>query len=124
FPWRALDVGLGRFVPLLLVPAAPQDPGAGLRLLGRRGYHGHDLVPRPGAAEVQVHLGLAKAQEMSVPFDEARDSQMAAQIDHLRPRAGLLRDLPVRPEGGNPSGSDGNCLSLRARRIESDDLAV
>ena len=70
---KALDVRLRHAAPLLLVPAAPENPLAGLRLLRRGRDHRDDLVPVLDVHQVERHLRLAEAHEVAVAFDQAGD---------------------------------------------------
>jgi len=80
---HAIDIGLGRLAPLLLVPAAPQDPLARLGRFRRLGHHRHDVVPRLGLREVEAQLRHSKTHEVTVPLDEPGDQQAPVEFDDL-----------------------------------------
>src|ERR1700730_6616172 len=80
---KALYVRSGRRVPLGLMPAASENPGARRRLLRGIGHHGDDLIPIARGAQVEIHLGLAHAHEMTMTLDETRYGQLTAEINHF-----------------------------------------
>jgi len=77
------DIGFGDRVPLLLVPAAAQDPLSGFGFGNRRLDHRHDFVEISHRPEVELHLRAADAQEMTVTLDQAGDCECATEIDDL-----------------------------------------
>ena len=80
----ALDRGLRRTIPLLLVPAATADPLAGSCRASRLGHRGHDLVPAARRGEVENRQRVAEAHEVTVPFDEAGHGEPALELDDAR----------------------------------------
>src|SRR5262249_30977199 len=86
----------GRFLlPLLLVPAAAEDPFAGGRLADGGGDLRDDVVPGLRRAQVEHALRLAEGDEVAVALDEARDGQAALQADDASVLADELADLAV-----------------------------
>src|SRR5690606_12173149 len=86
----------GYGVPLLLMPAAPQDPRTRLGLGRCRTDHSHDVVPGTRLCKIEHHLRLPETHNMSVPFDEAGPGELAFEVDDLRLRANVGVDLLAR----------------------------
>ena len=119
---KAFDVRGRHLRPLFLVPAAADDPFAGLRLLRRVADHADDLVPVLGGAELQVARRLADAGEVHVRVDEAGHGERALEVDHAGARADVALDVLVRSERDDRVAVDGERLCLRARLVDGDDL--
>jgi hypothetical protein len=61
---------------------------------------------------------------MSMPFDEAGNSELAAQIDNLGFRPDQLRDIKVASHGNDPVASSGQGFDSRLAIIHRDNLAA
>jgi len=59
-----------------------------------------------------------------VPFDEARDRQIPAEIDDTRVRATVDLDLFVRSDRNDPATAGGERLGFSKRVVDGDQLAV
>jgi hypothetical protein len=122
---QALDVGHGRPVPLVLVPAPAADPFPGLGRPGRLGDEGHDLVPRAGLGQVEDGQGLAEAGEVAVALDEARDGERTAEVDDLRRVADVGRvALGLGAERGDAVAPDREPGRGGDPVVDGDDLPV
>ena len=119
-----IDIGLGFFQPLFLVPAPADNPLArGRRLDG--GLHlGHDVVPGFGAGEVEHHFGLAQAGEMPVTFDEAGHGHLPFEIDDLGFFADKLGNGFVAADSDDFAAARGQGLHERSVVVDGDDFAV
>ena len=96
---KAFDVGRRRRRPLLLMPAAAQDPLARPRAFRGIANHADDVVPvLGGPAASGFSRGFANAGEMRVRVDEAGYGERALQIDDARRRADQSLDLRVRSD--------------------------
>ena len=73
------------------MPAAADDPLAGLGLFDGAGHLGHDVVPGAGFAQVEAHAKFADAGEVSVAFDEAGNGEHAVEVDDFGIGADPLR---------------------------------
>ena len=111
---KPFDVRLGRSRPLLLVPAASDDP------LARLGASSRRPRPSPRSAsqlvavhQVQTELRLADAGEMAVPLDESGDDELPLQIDHLRRRADVALDLGAAAERDDAVAAHRHSFCLR-----------
>ena len=124
--WRGKPstFGVGRLGPLGLVPAAADDPLAGLGLLDGAADLGHDVVPGAGFAQIEAHAEFADAGEVSVAFDEAGNGEHAVEIDDLGVGADPLGGGAVCAERGDFAGADGDRLRGRRAGAHGDDLAV
>jgi hypothetical protein len=80
---KALDGRLRRTRPLLLVPAAPDDPLAGPRACHGVRHDLNDLVPAGGGQKIENEPGLADAGEMPVSLDETGHRELSAQLQDL-----------------------------------------
>src|SRR5438046_2879782 len=120
----ALDVGLWRAVPLLLVPAESLDQRALWRGLDGARDAGDDVVPVPGVREVELRLGFAEGEEVAMSFDESGHDHASARIDAFRLHAGELQDLGVRTDGEDPVAAYGYGLGARMERVDGVDVAV
>ena len=78
--------------PLLLMPAAPDNPLSRPGVRDRPRDRLDDLVPARRAHQVEVHLVLADAGEVPVALDETRHREPGVQLDHFRRRS----DIAVR----------------------------
>ncbi len=121
---EAFDVGRGRDGPLGLMPAAADDPLAGLGLLDGAGDLGDDIVPGAGFAEVEAHAEFADAGEVAVAFDEARDGELAMEIDDFGVGPDPTLRGAVGAEGGNFIAAHRDGLRGGRGGIHGDDLAV
>ena len=110
--------------PLLLVPAAPDDPLPGLRLLDRLGDHRDDLAPARRLHQLQVQLCLADAVEVAVALDEARDDELPLRVDHLRRGADVALDVVAGAERLDAIAADGDRLHLGHPVLHRHDLRV
>ena len=81
---HAIDVRHRRMFPLLLMPAATEDPLAGLEIPRFRFDHGDDLVPGRHAVQIEDHLGATETEKVPVPLDKARNGQPPVEFDHFR----------------------------------------
>ena len=86
---KPFDVSFGSAIPLFLVPAASDDPLAGLRFLHRVGDHVDDFIPRARLGKIQDELGVADADEVGVSFDEPGNRGAAFELDDF----GVLGDV-------------------------------
>ena len=77
--------------PQLVVPVAARDPGAGRHRLRERRDARHELVARPGVAQLHRGQALPAVEEVHVRVDEAGDEELAAGIDDLHRRADGVR---------------------------------
>ncbi len=77
------------------MPAAADDPFAGLGPLGGAGDLGHDLVPGAGFAQIEAEPVFADAGEVAVAFDESGNGELAVQVDDLGLRADPLGGIGV-----------------------------
>src|SRR5580704_12384636 len=111
---KTVYVGRRLDVPLLLMPAAADDPIAGLRFFHRGRYHGDDLIPALRVAQVEIHFHLSDTGEVTMAFDEPRNRQMTVEIDHLRGWLHLRGDLFVGARRHNSPARDRDCLDLRS----------
>ena len=121
---EAFDIRRGRDGPLGLVPAAADDPLAGLGLLDRAAHLRHDVVPGAGFAQVEAHAEFADAGEVPVAFDEAGNGQHAVEIDDLGVGTDPLRGSAIGAERGDLAGADGDRLRGGRGGVHGDDLAV
>ncbi len=121
---KALDVWIGRVVPLLLVPTASENPFARLGLLGGARHLRHDLVPGARFAKIEAEAVFANAGEVAVSFDESRDRELAVEIDNLRVGADPFGSVGVTAECGDAVAARGQGLDDGLRRIHRDDLSV
>src|SRR5438270_8740225 len=106
------------------MPAASDDPVTGLGLACCRTHHRDDLVPVAGIPQIEVHLHLPDAREVSVTFDEPGNCQAARQVDYFRTSLDVMRKLRVRAKGYDLSRRDRDGLHLGSRGSECHDLAV
>jgi hypothetical protein len=119
-----LHARLRHAAPLLLVPPAPRDPGARLRLPRRLGHHGDDVVPARRGGQVEHHLRLPQPHEVAVPLDEAGDGEPPPQVDGPRVRPDVAADLRSAPHRRDAVADDRHRLGLGARVVDGDDAAV
>jgi len=89
---KAFDVRRRRMRPLLLMPAAAEDPGARFRLLDCLANRADDVVPVLGRGELEVSGGLTDTGEMRVGVDEAGNSKRPLEVDDtgVRPTCGWI----------------------------------
>ncbi len=121
---QPLDVAGRRPVPLLLVPAAPADQRARRRVFHGVGHHRDDLVPIGHVHQVELHPGVADAQEVPVAFDEARDSQLPFEIDHFGAGTDVAADLIIAADGEYRIAQDRDRLPVGHRLVDGDDHPV
>ena len=121
---EAFDVGIGRAVPFGLVPAAADDPLAGLGFGGGAGHLGDDIVPGAGFAEVEAEAEFADAGEVAVSFDEAGGGEVAVEVDDFGGGADPAGGVGVAAEGGDAAAADGEGLDDGLGGVHGDDLAV
>src|ERR1039457_6209251 len=119
---EAFDIGAGRGGPFGLVPAAADNPFAGLGLFGGAGHLSDDVVPGAGFAEVEAHAEFADAGEMSVAFDEAGNGQHAVEVDDSGVGAGPLGGDAIGAECGNLAGAYGDGLRGGRGGVHGDDV--
>src|SRR5580658_7861973 len=103
-------------VPLGLMPAAANDPFAGLGLLDSAGHLGDDLVPGAGFAQVQTQAVFADAGEVPVAFDETGDGELAMQVDDLGLWADPFGGVGIAAQRRDFVAADGNRLDSGLRR--------
>ena len=88
---QPLDEHALLFLPLVLVPAAPDDPFADRRVGRRFRHHRHDLGEALRVAEVQDQQRVAEAGVVPVALDEARDHRLPLQVDDFGLFAAIRR---------------------------------
>ena len=118
---KAFDVGRRDFRPLLLVPAAAEDPLAGPRGLRRFRHHADDVVPVLRGGELQVARRFADAGEVHVRIDEPGRGERALQVDHAGVRADVRLNVLIGTEGDDRVAADRHRLRLRPRIVDGDD---
>jgi hypothetical protein len=106
----AIAIGLRGDDPLLLMPAAADQPVAGRGALRGGGHQGDNLVPSTGRCEVHVHAQAAQCEKVAVPFDEAGEGGPAAEFNHPRPRADQRGDVGVRADRDDVASLGGERL--------------
>ena len=74
--------------------------------------------------QVEIHLVLADSREVPVPLDEPRHREPGVQLDHLRRRSDVWRDVGLRANGDDPPVARGQRLGLRDLVVEGDDAAA
>ena len=121
---KALDVRRRGRRPLLLVPAAPEDPVARPRGLRRVGDLGHDLREARGVHQVDHHLRLTEPEEVPVPFDEPWNRGLSREIDHLSRRPNQRRNLRVGADGGDAVAAHRQGLGPGLAFVHGDDVAA
>src|ERR1017187_7084848 len=119
-----LPRGQARGRPVLMVPAAARNPAAGRLLGGELRDAPPELVL--GFRAAQLHAGpiLAATEEMYVRIVEARQHQLAAQIDHLGASSNPLADLAVRPYRDDAASQAGRRLRAWPCLVHRPNLAV
>ena len=107
-------------------PAAlHHDPVAGLEARGLGGEDPQRFATRVDAFEPGLLVpGLDAAREVEVVVDEARDDGGAGDVDDLRVRARVARDLRARAGGDDAAVVDGERLDGAEGRVDGEDLAV
>ena len=121
---ETLHVGRWWRIPLGLMPAPPQDPGSGLGFARRRGNHGDNLVPVLGIPQIQNHFGRAEAHEMPVAFDESRNGETPAQVDHFGGPSNVRLHLLIRADGHDLAAPRRQRLRLGTVRFHGDKFGV
>ncbi len=121
---HAFDSVLGNTLPLLLVPAAALDPLTGPRLVGRHGHHADNLVPAADIVQIQDQLRFAKAEKVSMPFDESRHGEAAVEFYDGRIRADVRRNLLIAADGRDAVAVYRQCLDVTQVRVHSGNLAA
>ena len=86
--------------------------------------HRDDLVPVLDVHQVERHLRLAEAHEVSVTLDQAGNRELPREIDHLGRGPDVGLDVVVAPDRGDAIAANRDGLRLGHRRIDGDDLAV
>ena len=107
--------------PVVLVPAAAPDPGAGGHLRGGLAHAPDHLVVRRRIHEIDLRERLAQAREMRVGVDQAGRYRAAGQVDHPGLRTAEACRTRVRPEVDDPAAADGEAafhLRLRLDGVE------
>jgi hypothetical protein len=106
------------------MPAAADDPFAGL-CLGHGGLdQGEDLIPVLDLHQLESQLGLADAREVDMGINESRNRQLPLQIDHLGRITDISLDVFRIPHGHDDPSPHGQGLRLRQRVMHGHDLAV
>src|SRR5688572_27683050 len=88
--WKSLDTWSRRNGPLFLMPSAPADPFARLRLFNRLRNALDDLIPTGGVQQFEISLVLADPCEVPVSLDESRHRELTVQVDDLRGRSNVI----------------------------------
>ena len=88
-------VGEALVGPVVLVPAAADDPLARLGLRGAAAHQFGDLLLALGADEIELELAAADGLQVAVALDEARHHELAFEIDDARLRPGQALDCPI-----------------------------
>src|SRR5437899_1532748 len=92
---KALDIRIWPRQPLVLVPATADDPLTRFGLLDSLRHQLHDLIPAPGAHQIEIDAILADAGEVAVTLDEPGNGELSAKLHPLGRRPEVLRNVSV-----------------------------
>ncbi len=110
--------------PLLLMPAATDDPLTWLRRRCLVGDESDDLGPGSCASQIDLHLCAAERHEVSMPLNKSRHSQLTVQLDHRRFLADVAFDDLITSHGDDAVTSNRKCFGTRVLLVERDDRPV
>ena len=110
--------------PVVLVPAAADDPLAARRRAGALDDTGDHLVVRGGAGEIHVPQRHAEPGDMGVRVGHPRDHRAALQVDDLRVRTGQCAGAKTITGEDDASAAHGERIHDRTRAIGRVDAAV
>ena len=111
-------------LPLVLVPAAPDDPLAGRGFGGRIRNHGNDLGETLRVTKIKDQQRTAEARVMTMAFDEARYHHLAVDVDDLGVVAAIPQHVRGRADSQNPVAVDGHCLCTGHIVVNGHDIAI
>ena len=121
---HSVHAGPGSFRPLFLVPAAPEDPGAGVGSACGSGNLADDFFPVRGGGKIQDFPGAAQVEKMAVALDEARQGQASVQFDDLGFRADIGIDVGIAAHCFDSVTVDRNRFGFADHGIHRDHLAA
>ncbi len=120
---QAADRWVGRRRPLLLVPAASDDPLAGLGRGRRLGDHRHDRGPVRRLPQVELHLRPAQGQEVAVGLDQPGHRHRAGEVEDLGLGSDQGAHLVLGADRDDQVAPRGERLRLWLEAVHGDDRA-
>ncbi|KPK75150.1 MAG: hypothetical protein AMJ79_12405, partial [Phycisphaerae bacterium SM23_30] len=121
---QALKAGGGGAVPFILVPAAADDPRAGLGVLGGVGDESDDFVPGAGRPEVDTHERFAQTHKVAVTVDKAGQGELTIEVDDPGAGADVWFDLMIAADGDEGVAAGGEGPGPGPGGVHGDDFAV
>jgi hypothetical protein len=105
-------------------PTAARDPLAGFRLINSLLYAGEKIFQVSHAFQVQRHLALADAGQMSVRVGESGNHRLSTKVDHSRFRSAIGLGFGVRAGENDQPVANGDRFGARLRFVDGIDIAV
>ena len=121
---QSLDCRRRQRVPLRLMPAATEDPPAGLRLDRGRPNALNNLLPAAVVRKIQLGQTASQRQEVPMTLDETGRHECAIERKHCGLRTHEPPDLLRRSQGDDAPAAGRQGLDPRSPLVHCHDPAI